>query len=245
MLSKNKISYLRSLQDKKTRHEMGRFIVEGKKSILETISSDFEILEGFFANDFLNPLQKNFPMELITEAELKKISTLATNHDGIIVVKMKNSLAPISENFFQNNFSIVLDSINDPGNLGTIVRIADWYGVKNIIASRDSVDFYNPKTIMATMGSFTRVNVHYENLENFFTKNPNIPVYGTFLDGENIRTLGKIPAGCIIIGNEARGISKNVEQFVTKKITIPRFGNAESLNAGVATGIILERLIGR
>lgn len=168
MLSKNKISYLRSFQDKKTRHELGRFIVEGKKSILEVINSDFHIIEGFFVHDFLNPLQKNFPMELVSESELKKISSLSTNRDGIIVVEMKKEI--FAKNF-TNNFLLVLDGINDPGNLGTIIRIADWYGISRIIASTDTVDFYNPKTIMATMGSFTRVHLFYENLENFFKNN--------------------------------------------------------------------------
>lgn len=189
MLSKPKIHYLKSLQDKKIRHEMGRFVVEGKKSILETINSNFRIVEGFFANDFLNPLQKNFPIELVSQDKLKKISSLSTNKDGIIVVEIPKILPPKN---FDKNFTIVLDGINDPGNLGTIVRIADWYGISNIVASSDSVDIFNPKSIMATMGSFTRVNIFYENLENFFTQNHDIPVYGAFLDGQNIRTLGKI-----------------------------------------------------
>ncbi len=124
------------------------------------------------------------------------------------------------------------------------MRIADWYGIEHIIASNDTVDIYNPKTIMATMGSFTRVKVFYENLENFFEKNPEIPVYGAFLDGENIRNLERVEPGFVVIGSEANGIRKNLEKFVTEKITIPRFGGAESLNAGVATGIILERLMG-
>lgn len=240
MLSKPKIHYLKSLQDKKIRHEMGRFVVEGKKSILETINSNFRIVEGFFANDFLNPLQKNFPIELVSQDKLKKISSLSTNKDGIIVVEIPKILPPKN---FDKNFTIVLDGINDPGNLGTIVRIADWYGISNIVASSDSVDIFNPKSIMATMGSFTRVNIFYENLENFFTQNHDIPVYGAFLDGQNIRTLGKIKPWFIVIGSEANGIRENLEKFITQKITIPRFGQAESLNAGIATAIIVDRFI--
>lgn len=240
MLSKPKIHYLKSLQDKKIRHEMGRFVVEGKKSILETINSNFRIVEWFFVNDFLNPLQKNFPIELVSQDELKKISSLSTNKDGIIVVEIPKILPPKN---FDKNFTIVLDGINDPGNLGTIVRIADWYGIFNIIASSDCVDIFNPKSIMATMGSFTRVNIFYENLEKFFTQNPNIPVYGAFLDGQNIRTLDKIQPWFIVIGSEANGIHENLEKFITQKITIPRFGQAESLNAGVATAIIVDRFI--
>lgn len=240
MLSKPKIHYLKSLQDKKIRHEIGRFVVEGKKSILETINSNFRIVEGFFANDFLNPLQKNFPIKLVSQDELKKISSLSTNKDGIIVVEIPKILPPKN---FDKNFTIVLDGINDPWNLGTIVRIADWYGISNIVASSDSVDIFNPKSIMATMGSFTRVNIFYENLEKFFTQNPNIPVYGAFLDGQNIRTLEKIKPWFIVIGSEANGIRENLEKFITQKITIPRFGQAESLNAGIATAIIVDRFI--
>lgn len=153
---------------------------------------------------------------------------------------MKKNFLPDN---FNNNFVLILDDINDPGNLGTIIRIADWYGIKNIIASKNTVDFYNPKTIMATMGSFARVNVFYEDLIEFFEKNQNIPTYGAFLNGENLRNIGKIKPGFIVIGSEAHGINQNLEKFIDKKITIPRFGSAESLNAGVATGIILERLI--
>lgn len=239
-LSKPKISYLKSLSDRKTRHSLGRFIVEWKKSILETLSSDFRIVEGFFVNDFIPTLQKNFPAELVTEKELSKISSLASNRDGIIVVEIPKILPPKN---FDKNFTLILDGINDPWNLGTIVRIADWYGIKNIIASENSVDAYNSKTIMASMGSFARVNVFYENLENFLQKNQKIPVYGAFLDGENIRKIEKIEPGFIIIGSESNGISEKLAKFITTKITIPRFGNAESLNAGVATGIILERLV--
>lgn len=240
MLSKPKIHYLKSLQDKKTRYEIGRFVVEGKKSILETINSNFRIVEWFFVNDFLNPLQKNFPIELVSQDELKKISSLSTNKDGIIVVEIPKILPPKN---FDKNFTIVLDGINDPWNLGTIVRIADWYGISSIVASSDSVDIFNPKSIMATMGSFTRVNIFYENLEKFFTQNPNIPVYGAFLDGQNIRTLEKIKPWFIVIGSEANGIRENLEKFITQKITIPRFGQAESLNAGIATAIIVDRFI--
>ena len=242
MLSKPKIAYIKSLQNRKDRHELGRFVVEGKKSILEVVSSDFHIVEGFFVHDFLDPLQKNFPMELISESELQKISALSSNRDGVIVVEMRKNLLPQD---FSENFTLVLDGINDPGNLGTIIRIADWYGISHIIASENTVDFYNSKTIMATMGSFTRAHVHYENLENFLANNSGIPVYGAFLDGENIHTMKNIESGFIIIGSEANGISKNLEKYITNKITIPRFGAAESLNAGVATGIIVDRMVGK
>ncbi len=164
MLSKNKITHLRALHTKKKRKEQGRFLVEGKKSILECIDSDMEIIEGFFTHEILSPIKMNFPYQLISESELKKITTLTSNRDGVLVVAMpQKNLSQL-----QDNLTLVLDGINDPGNLGTIIRTADWYGIKNIIASKDTVDYYNSKVIMASMGSFVRVNVFYEDLEEFF-----------------------------------------------------------------------------
>lgn len=228
MISKNKIAYLTSLQNKKTRYEFGRFLVEGKKSILEAVASNFRIIEGFLSHDFLPKLGQNFPIELIDEKTLKKISSLSANRDGVVVVEMpKNFLS----NDLRGNWNVVIDNINDPGNLGTILRIADWYGIKNIIASENTVDIYNPKAIMASMGSFSRVNIFYENLEIFFEKNSGIPVYGAYLDGKNIREIRNPIPGFLLIGSEAHGISENLEKWVTQKITIGRFGGAESLNA--------------
>ena len=241
MISKNKIAYLKSLADRKTRHELGRFLVEGKKAILEVINSDFRIVEGFLVHDFLNPLQKNFPCELISETELKKITSLTSNRDGVVVVEMPEN------NFFENRskFSLVLDGINDPGNLGTIIRIADWYGISEIIASPDTVDIYNSKTLMATMGSFTRVRVIYTDLVQFLSEQKGQKIYGALLAGKNLHTTNLLPEGFLIIGNEANGIRPNIQKFITEKITIPRFGGAESLNAWVATGIIVDRIMGK
>ena len=140
-------------------------------------------------HDFLNPLQKTFPVELISEKELLRISSLSSNRDGVVVVEMpQNNFDAIDE----GEFSLVLDGINDPGNLGTIIRIADWYGISRIFASRDTVDIFNSKVIMATMGSFTRVQVEYVDLEEFLAENPKMPIYGAFLDGENIHTMQNI-----------------------------------------------------
>lgn len=228
MLSKTKISYLRSLHNRKDRENSRRFLVEGKKSILEAITSHFRIVEGFFVHDFLNPLQKTFPIELISEKELLRISSLSSNRDGVVVVEMpQNNFDAIDE----GEFSLVLDGINDPGNLGTIIRIADWYGISRIFASRDTVDIFNSKAIMATMGSFTRVQVEYVDLEEFLSENAKMPIYGAFLDGENIHTMQNIEPGLVVIGSEAHGIRPYIQQYIAHKITIPRFGGAESLNA--------------
>ncbi len=163
MLSKSKIQYLRSLHARKTRHELGIFLVEGRKSIEEVLRSDLEIVEGYVTHDFIPELQCNFPLELITEKELDRITTLQSNRDGILVVKMPRRFM-ISKN---DSFVLVLDGINDPGNLGTIIRIADWYSIDRVVVSENTVDFYNPKTIIASMGSFARVAVSVENIPEF------------------------------------------------------------------------------
>jgi TrmH family RNA methyltransferase len=151
---------------------------------------------------------------------------------------MKPNTAPVIE---KNTFNLMLDDIRDPGNLGTIIRTADWYGIKNIIVSEETADVYNSKVIQSSMGSFIRVNVFYTSLEEYLGKNK-LPVFGTFLDGDNAHTLNFGLGGIVVIGNEANGISKAVERFVTRRITIPRFGHAESLNAAIATAVICDNL---
>jgi TrmH family RNA methyltransferase len=140
-----------------------------------------------------------------------------------------------------DTFSLMLDDIRDPGNLGTIIRTADWYGIKNIIASEETADVYNGKVIQSSMGSFIRVHIFYTSLKEYLTRNT-LPVFGTFLDGENAHTIQYGTGGIILVGNEANGISKEVEQFVTRRITIPRFGQAESLNAAIATAIVCDNI---
>lgn len=244
MLEKSIIQYLKSLQDKKTRYERSEYIIEWKKSILEAIAWGETILRWYFTKQFIETVSsdifESIPYSIISDWELHKISSLRSNRDWILVMGMKKPKKFV----FANTFVLVLDSINDPGNLGTIIRIADWYGITDIIASKHTVDLYNPKTIMATMGSLARVNVHYEDLEIFFENiSSEIPVYGAYLEGKNIRNLHLPKPWYIVIGSEANGISENIKKYITEKITIPRFGKAESLNAWVATGIILDRLI--
>jgi TrmH family RNA methyltransferase len=148
-----------------------------------------------------------------------------------------NQEAPVNP----NEFVIVLDDIRDPGNLGTIIRTADWYGIHSIVASEETTDFYNPKVIASTMGSFCRVNVFYTDLSSYLSAQKG-PVYGTFLNGKDVHALGEKPGGFIVIGNESNGISPAVEKLVTHRITIPRRGGAESLNAAIATAIVLDNL---
>lgn len=240
MISKQQQKYIQSLQIKKYRYENQSFLVEGAKSVIELLNSDFEIEKCFFTEKFINTYQINYKnYELATQDELEKIGSLQSNDSAIAIAKMKkNKLLHCNE----SEFVLVLDDIRDPGNLGTIVRLADWYNIKKILLSETSVDFYNPKVISATMGSFTRIEYWYGDLLEYFKNIDNQLLIGAFLDGENIHQFDFPSSGFIIIGNESNGINKELSKLISKKITIPRFGNAESLNAGVATAIVLDNL---
>lgn len=242
MLSKAVLKYINSLQVKKYRHQHQAFLVEGGKSVKELLQSDFSIEKLFVTEDFFRKSTeinfKNWPYELIDEKDLIKAGTFATNNAALAIVRMK---PPVFFTPDKSTFSLVLDDIRDPGNLGTIIRLADWYGLRTIICSESCADFYNPKVIAATMGSFTRVNVLYVDVAEFLKNLPlNIPVYGASLQGQNIHQLTLLPAGMLIMGNEAHGIRPEVEKHIHQLIQIPRFGKAESLNVANATGIILD-----
>lgn len=241
MISKAKIAYIRSLHNKSARYTDGVFLVEWRKCITEFIDSKFEIIEGFFSEKFAIENQYSFPYSIISEWELTRMSTLNSNDSGIIVVKMRTNTLPKIDT---KELIIVLDSINDPGNLWTIIRIADWYGISHIVASTDTVDIYNPKVLMATMGSFTRVSLIYTDIDLYLSK-IRWKIYGAYLEGENVHTQ-KFELGWahLVIGSEAHGIDSKLEKYITDKVTIPKFGHAESLNAGVATAIIVDRMVG-
>ncbi|NBA75712.1 RNA methyltransferase [Emticicia sp. ODNR4P] len=243
MLSKNQIKYINSLQQKKFRQEYQSFVVEGAKSVVELLSSDFELESLYVTEDFYKetkPLLDKQPLraEIVGQAELEKAGTFSSNNAALAVAKMKSNQELLLND---TEYALVLDEIRDPGNLGTIIRIADWYGIQKIICSEGTVDLYNPKVISSTMGSFTRVSLFYTDLVKYL-KGQQKPIYGAFLDSENVHTLKFAPSGYIVIGNEANGISEAVEEVVTHKITIPRFGGAESLNAGIATAVICDNL---
>ncbi len=241
MISKAKIAYIRSLHNKLTRHTEGLFLVEWRKCIVEFLDSWFEIVEGFFTDKFVQKNECPFPVTHVTDWELDRMSTLNTNDTWIIVVKMKSNILPKINN---NELFLVLDSINDPGNLWTIIRIADWYGIRHIIASEDTVDCYNTKVLMATMGSFARITVSYTDIDLYLSK-ISWKIYGAYLNGTNVHNEKFLmETAHLVIGSEAHGISENIEKYITDKITIPKFGYAESLNAGIATAIILDRMIG-
>jgi RNA methyltransferase, TrmH family len=240
MLSKARIKFIKSLQIKKYRKQEQCFIVQGAKSVQELLNSDFEALMVIGTPDFLaslSPISRSEVFET-TEAELRGLGEFQTNDAGLAIARMKED-APVR--IHESEFVLALDDIRDPGNLGTIIRTADWYGIKTIVASTETADFYNPKVISSTMGSFTRVKLHYEDLPKFFARSQK-KVYGAFLDGKNIHQVHFKESGIILIGNESHGISKELEMLVTDRITIPRFGGAESLNAAIATAIILDNI---
>lgn len=243
MITKNQIKYINSLQQKKFRVENQSFIVEGAKSVLELLKSDFKIEMLFVTDEFFEENENAFenlpfPAEKVNQADLEKAGSFNSNNAALAVVKTKENEELLVQ---QNEYALILDDIRDPGNLGTIIRVADWYGIHKIICSHATVDFYNPKVISATMGSFTRSNLYYTDLENFI-KNQSVNIYGTLLNGDNIHQTKFAESGYIVIGNEANGISTNIEKLITHKITIPRFGEAESLNAGIATAVVLDNL---
>jgi TrmH family RNA methyltransferase len=217
-------------------------VVEGMKSILEVFNSDYEITLLVATDDFLQQHGDRIPkhVEVVTASlkELKSLGEYQSNDSGLVVVRMKPNKPTTIED---DEFVIMLDDIRDPGNLGTIIRTADWYGIHKIVVSTESTDVYGGKVISASMGSFTRMQIYYTDLVAFL-KQTNLPVYGTFLDGKNIHDIDFGTGGIIVIGNEANGISADVDMLITERITIPKFGQAESLNAAIATSVVLDNL---
>ncbi len=246
-ISKNQIKHISSLKQSKFRKEFNEFVVEGEKIVDELLESDLEIDSVYGTGEWIENSEaklqsKNIERFKVSPKELERISSLKTPNKVLAVVKTPRASLPQKDDF--NDLILVLDKIQDPGNLGTIIRTADWFGVDNIICSEDSVDVYNPKVIQSTMGSFMRVKTHYLDLINFFEKQvpTTVNIYGAFLDGANIFDQISPKKGVLIIGNESRGISDEVAKFVTHRISIPTHKNkrAESLNASVAAGILMS-----
>jgi len=243
MLSKSQVSLLQSLQHKKFRKEHGVFLVEGLKSVTEFIQSAYTI-ETIYHTPAIAPkllkLSHNINTIEISLTILQKISSLKTPADVIAVIKVPN-WPHLKPDTLKNKFSLVLDGIQDPGNMGTIIRTADWFGIQNIICSEDTVDVYNPKVVQATMGSLSRVNVQYTNLAAILA-NTNMPVYGALLNGEDIYNTAFGTEGLIVMGNEGNGLRPEIIDMISKAVTIPRFGGAESLNVAIATAIFCSEI---
>lgn len=245
MLSKTIVKYIQSLAHKKVRDEQGVFIAEGPKVIAEFLQADkFPYKTIFGLQSWMeqnNALLKNISAEnkiAINDSELERISHLQTPNK-VVAVFYKKEDEPAE---LINNISLMLDEIQDPGNMGTIIRTADWFGIKNIICSNECVDCFNPKVVQASMGSLSRVNIIYTDIEEFIKNNSGIKIYAATLSGKDV-SLFKIKEGIILIGNESKGVSEKLLNISAEQITIPKQGEAESLNAAVACGIILSNLV--
>jgi len=249
MLSQNSIKYIRSLRIKKYRKIHNEFIAEGTKLVLDLLESSLIIMSLYATEDWISayatkPGSISIQPQVVTKKELERISTLSTPGDVLAVVQIPEYI--FDPEIPGKELVLMLEDINDPGNLGTIIRSADWFGFNHIICSQDSVDLFNPKTIQATMGSIARVKVYYENLQDVLNNiTGEIPVYGTVLDGEDITTMSIKNNGLIILGNESRGLSDDILKFVKSRISIPPYNiskikssHAESLNVAMASTLI-------
>jgi TrmH family RNA methyltransferase len=243
MLSKASVKYIQSLQHKKFRDEHHVFVAEGPKLLTELIEEGFFELESLFLlKSWLDALDEKLlikykdKIQVVEEFELEKISALKSPNKGVGVFKKRE---PVSDFKIKGSITLVLDDINDPGNMGTIIRTADWFGIKNIVCSFNSVDCFNNKVVQSTMSSLARVNIFYTDLVKWLEENKNVPIYCTALNGLNSNQIKIKNEAILIIGNEANGVSNEVMNCADEIITIPKIGNAESLNAAVATAILL------
>ena len=243
MISKNRAKFIKSLQLKKFRKEEGAFVVEGGKSVLEAINSRFELIELFATESFFQQHRQTFlsariPCQLVSEKELLMAGSLKSNNSALAVV----SLPPAAvKDPSPDDFVLALDDVRDPGNLGTIIRIADWYGISKIYCSEETTDAFAPKVVQAGMGSLTRVDIFYCSLAPLLRKG-SLPVYGALLEGKSVYEEHFSIPGFILMGNESTGISDELKKLITHPVTIPRVGGAESLNVAIATAVICDNL---
>lgn len=243
MISKARSKYIKSLQVKKYRKQEQSFLVEGSKGVVELLHSNFDVSFVCATPDFLLEHErllrkKNAEVVEATMEELTSVGSVESNEDALAIAKMPPETTPTLRT---DEWVLLLDDVRDPGNLGTIVRTADWYGIRQVVASPETADVYNPKVIRATMGSFTRVQVSYEPLGDVIRRYDG-KVYGAFLDGDNAHQLEFGQGGLLVIGSESHGINSELAEIIPHRITIPRVGHAESLNAGVATAILLDNI---
>lgn len=242
MLSKSTVKYIQSLQHKKLRDAEGLFVAEGPKLVKELLEGNIFICKGVYAlSSWIETcgISQQDMIIPITEIELEKISQLSQPNAVVAVFQKKEVVTAFP---LHNNITLMLDDIQDPGNLGTIIRIADWFGIENIVCSNHTADMYNAKVVQSTMASLQQVNIIYTDLLPWLEQKKGIPILAATLGGTNIKALAPIKEAILIIGNESKGVRNELLQLSTKHITIPRLGAAESLNAAVATGIILYEL---
>lgn len=236
MLSKSQIKLIASLNQKKYRNKHGLFIVEGKKGVNEFLNSDFKLHSLYYTNEFSETLL-NDQSYLISEVELKKISNLKTPNSVL-------GLFQIPDEVERKHTGLILaiDGVNDPGNLGTIIRLCDWFGLSQLVCSENTVDCFNSKVVQSTMGSLTRVHIVYKDL-GLFLSETSLPVYGAMMDGTNVYEENLSQNAILVLGNEANGISDKIKLLLSNNITIPRFGSqqkTESLNVATAAAILLS-----
>ena len=234
MISKNQIKHIRLLEMKKYRQREGLFVAEGPKVVGDLLTAGFIPKEIYAVEDYQGTIHN---VQTVTQDELCKISFLQHPQQVLAVFPIRT--IPSSPPLLNGQLTLALDGIQDPGNLGTIIRIADWFGISTIFCSEDTADAWNPKVVQATMGSIARVNIIYTSLEEII-RNATVPVYGTLLDGDDIYQQQLSQEGIIVMGNEGKGISPTIRQMITRKLLIPSFrqgDTAESLNVAIATAI--------
>jgi TrmH family RNA methyltransferase len=247
LITKSQVKYIQSLAHKKFRDAEGVFVVEGPKVTLELLMDPLlRPIQVYAVKDWIGELPpepgkrlKAGPLAEVGEAELGRLSALATPNQVVAIFEKPSFPQPE----WTSGVHLVLDGIQDPGNLGTIVRLADWFGLSTVVASPDSADVFNSKAVQSTMGSIGRVNVCYQDPVPLLYQ-AGLPVYAAVLEGDGVYGMRPVRQGFIVIGNESRGIGRGLLELATRRITIPRIGQAESLNAAVATGIILSHLVG-
>lgn len=245
MISKSDVKYIQSLAHKKFREEEGLFIVEGVKMVEELLFEYPEKMVHLYATQSWAVRLSQFgalqcPVSVIDDKILNRISQLKTPNEVLALVKVPQQTGV---GIVKNGVTVVLDQLQDPGNLGTIIRTCDWFGVENIVCSTDTVDAFNHKTVQSAKGSLLRVNISYTDLSRFLSDQKAMPVYAAVLGGNSIHEVSFQQPAILVIGNEANGISKEILNFATEKITIPKKGKAESLNAAIATAVILSSMV--
>ena len=247
MVSKSTVKYIQSLQHKKFRDEYEVFVAEGPKVVEGILSSAlFPVKTVYAVQSWLDAAPGEIKdrlgekIEIVKDFELEKIAHYSTANKVVAVFEKRQ---PVNGFDCKNKVTIALDDIQDPGNLGTIIRTADWFGIENIFCSAQTVDLYNNKVVQSTMASLGMVNVVYGNLAAWI-KSQAVPVYAAALNGKSVYSVGALKEAIVIIGNESKGINPELLELATERITIPKRGNAESLNAAVAAGIIMSQLVG-
>ena len=240
MISKNQIKFVKSLQKKKFRLESKCFVVESIKNVNEILNSDYKVQQIFATESWVErfKIRDDISVNLVKENEMQRISALKTASDILAVVKI-----PIQKNNFDfSGINIALDYVKDPGNFGAIIRICDWFGVKNIYCSEETVDMYNPKVVQSTMGSISRVSVIYTDIKTMIKEiDVNVKVYAAVMNGKDLNQIKINENSLIVFGNESNGISEEIKNIISDKITIKKIGEAESLNLAAAAAIILNK----